>query len=152
MMYKVVHNLVHLPVYYMTPIVSVRGHSQRFLVPFARTLVYLNSNFPDTIRWWNSLSQPVISCTTVDSFKREVEYVSYARLVLSVLKCTVNRDTSRLSAYQLSCTTHVPVRVYAKSTVSVLQWKRKKRFVTQSKNKSERLGTSISLAPSGSFS
>lgn len=129
MMYKVVHNLVDLPVYYLTPIVSVRGHSQRFLVPFARTLVYLNSNFPDTIRWWNSLSQPVISCTNVDSFKREVEYVSYARLVLSVLKCTVNRDTSTLSAYQFSCTTHVPVRVYAKSMVSVLQWKRKKKLL-----------------------
>ena len=57
MMYRIVYNLVHIPASHLTtliPSISVRGHNMKFLVPYARTLVFLRSFFPDTIRTWNS--------------------------------------------------------------------------------------------------
>ena len=76
MMFRIIHGLVDVPTTYLIPTVGVvRGHDQRFLVPFARTLVYQRSFFPDSIRLWNCLPQTVVSCTTLDSFKREVQQV-----------------------------------------------------------------------------
>ena len=72
MLFRVVHGLVDVRATYLIPTMSVRGHDQRFLVPYARTLTYQKSYFPDSIRLWNSLPQTVVSCTTLDSFKREV--------------------------------------------------------------------------------
>ena len=42
--------LVDISVNRLTPTISVRGYNMRFLVPFARTLIYQRSFFPDTIR------------------------------------------------------------------------------------------------------
>ena len=75
MMYRIVYNLVDIPASHLMPTISVRGHSMRFLVPYARSLVYQRSFFPDTIRIWNSLPQPVVSCPTLDSFKGEVRSI-----------------------------------------------------------------------------
>ncbi|KAH3816035.1 hypothetical protein DPMN_144577 [Dreissena polymorpha] len=69
-------NLVDVPITYRMPISSVRGHGTCYLVPFARTQIYQNSFFPDTIRLWNRLTQTIVSCSSVDSFKEEVQSIS----------------------------------------------------------------------------
>ncbi len=58
-MYRIVHNLVDVPTTYLIPISSARGHGTCYLVPFARTECYQKSFFPDTIRLWNRLPQPL---------------------------------------------------------------------------------------------
>ena len=70
MMYRIVNGLVEVPTTSLTTTISARGHGLHYLVPFARTQCYQRSFFPDTIRLWNSLPQSVVSCTTIDSFKR----------------------------------------------------------------------------------
>ena len=75
MVYRIVNSLVDIPADQLIPTISVRGHNMRFMVPFARTLVYQRSFFPDTIRLWNSLPQSAVSCPTLDSFKREVQAI-----------------------------------------------------------------------------
>ena len=76
MMHRIVNKTVDIPTTHLHPTTSVRGHSQRFLVPFARTQTYQRSFFPDTIRIWNSLPQTVVSCTSTDSFKGKVQTVT----------------------------------------------------------------------------
>ena len=76
MFYRVVHELIAVPTTNLQPVIStVRGHNERFLVPYARTQVYRHSFFPDTIRIWNGLPQHIVSCTTLESFKRGVQVV-----------------------------------------------------------------------------
>ncbi|VDI74213.1 Hypothetical predicted protein [Mytilus galloprovincialis] len=48
---------------------TLRGHNQRFLVPFARTQLYQYSFFPDAIRLWNSLPPTTVACNSIDTFK-----------------------------------------------------------------------------------
>ncbi|KAH3871096.1 hypothetical protein DPMN_034290 [Dreissena polymorpha] len=76
MMYRIVHNLVDVPTTYLIPISSARGNGTCYLVPFARTESYQKSFFPDTIRIWNRLSQTIVSCSTGNSFKEEVQSIS----------------------------------------------------------------------------
>ena len=47
--------------------VSLQGHHQQFRVPFARTLIYQKTFFPDAIRMWNSLPADVVQCTSADT-------------------------------------------------------------------------------------
>ncbi|KAK3106679.1 hypothetical protein FSP39_025024 [Pinctada imbricata] len=62
MMYRIVNNLVDIPTSYLTPTaINIRGHNQKFLVPYARTSAYKYSFFPGAIRIWNSLPQSVIA-------------------------------------------------------------------------------------------
>ena len=73
MMYRIVNNLVDIPTTHLIPAaVTIRGHSQKFLVPYARTSTYRQSFFPDSIRTWNSLSQQAISSESLDAFKRSL--------------------------------------------------------------------------------
>ena len=75
MMYRIVYSLVDIPSSHLTPTLSVRGHNMKSLIPYARTFTYQRSFFPDTIRMWNSLPQTVVSCSTQDSFREEVQLV-----------------------------------------------------------------------------
>ena len=59
----------------LTISVRIRCHNMRFLVPYATTLAYQRFFFPVNIRIWNSLSKPVVSCPTLDSFKRKVQSI-----------------------------------------------------------------------------
>ena len=106
MMYQIVYSLVDIPSSHLTPTLSVQGHYMKFLIPYARTVTYQRSFFPDTIRMWNSLPQTVVSCLTLDSFREEVQPV---RLALNDFNRTVNRYFSH-HLNDCSCTTYAPVR------------------------------------------
>ena len=79
MIHRMVNSLVDTPSnVYLIPVTrasaSLRGHSQRFQVPFARTQTYQTSFFPHAIRLWNSLPESTI-CTSPDHFKQEVQRI-----------------------------------------------------------------------------
>ena len=77
MMFRIVHGLIGIPPSYLAtaPRMSQRGHSQKFIVPFARTDVFQHTFFPDAIRLWNSLPEDVVNCTSVDQFRSEVQRI-----------------------------------------------------------------------------
>lgn len=78
MFYRIVNGLIAIPAdeHLRSIISSTRlGHQQRYLVPYARSETYMKSFFPDTIRIWNGLAPKIVACTTLDSFKREVQSV-----------------------------------------------------------------------------
>jgi len=57
---QILHGLVEIPIS-LTPLSSsTRGHSQRFVTPFARTETYLHSFLPSTITLWNSLPNSLV--------------------------------------------------------------------------------------------
>ena len=70
MMFRIVNSLVDIPPTHLIPAaVTIRGHSQKFLVPYARTSTYRQSFFPDAIRTWNSLPQYAVACESLEAFK-----------------------------------------------------------------------------------
>ena len=76
MMYKIIHQTVDVTSTALSKTVGVRGHSHRYLVPFARTLIYQKSFFPDTIRLWNSLPPAVVTCTDIEAFRLQVQAIN----------------------------------------------------------------------------
>ena len=61
MFYKILHSIVDATIT-LTPLsTSTRGHSQRFVTPFAGTDTYSNSFIPSTINLWNSLSDSLVN-------------------------------------------------------------------------------------------
>ena len=67
-MYRIVYHLVNISSFHLTLTISLRGHSMKFLIPYARTSTYQKSFFTDTIRLWNSLPHIVLRCSTIYSF------------------------------------------------------------------------------------
>ena len=76
MMYRVVYQLIDIPLYILVPIISPRGNNITFLVPYARTLMYQKSFFPDTIRIWNSLPSEVVTAPSIDSFRTRIQTIN----------------------------------------------------------------------------
>ena len=74
MMFLIVNSLVDIPPTHLIPAaVTIRGHSQKFLVPYARTSTYRQSFFPDAIRTWNSLPQYAVACESLEAFKGSLQ-------------------------------------------------------------------------------
>ena len=75
MMFKIIRNLVDIPVnFYLTPVPmthDTRGHNMRFMQSMTRNS-YLHSIFPSAIKIWNSLSQHVIDSKDIDEFKQRL--------------------------------------------------------------------------------
>ena len=72
MMYRITHALVDIPVaqyLHQATVMHIRGHSQRYMLPFCRTDVYRHSFFPARIRLWNQLPEHVATAQTLESFK-----------------------------------------------------------------------------------
>ena len=67
MFYKIVNNLVAVPAPTVRQPIFIRGYSHRYLVPFARTIAYQHSFYPDAIRLWN-LACTVNKCTNCTKF------------------------------------------------------------------------------------
>jgi hypothetical protein len=78
MMYRIVHGLVDIPTTHLTPQArSVRGHMYRYKIPFARTLIYQRSFFPDTIRIWNNLPAQIVEQSSLESFRQGLDNTKY---------------------------------------------------------------------------
>ena len=73
MMYRIVNGLVATPPTELhASTTTARGHTARFIVLYARTQLYRHSFFPDTIRIWNGLPQPLVESTSLETFKQGV--------------------------------------------------------------------------------
>ena len=75
MFYKIVNNLVAVPAPTVRQPIVIRGYSHRYLVPFARTIVYQHSFYPDAIRLWNSIPPSTVLCDNADSFSQQVQQI-----------------------------------------------------------------------------
>ena len=75
MMFRIVNGLVDIPTSFLTPTLMMRGHTQKYLVPFARTVVYQHSFFPDGIRLWNALPQQLVDSSSLDCFRGQVQSI-----------------------------------------------------------------------------
>ena len=76
MMYRVVNQQIDIPSQILVPTISPRGNNISYLVPYARTLTYQKSFFPDGIRIWNSLPSVAVCAPSVDSFKFQIQAVN----------------------------------------------------------------------------
>lgn len=76
MMHRIINLQTDIPQTYLVPVLtSHRGHTRQFQIPFARTLVYQKSFFPDSIRLWNSLPDELVNTTSANLFKQEVQSI-----------------------------------------------------------------------------
>ena len=69
-LFKIVHNLCSLN--RTLPLISPYSHNTRcltFLQPFARTVAFRSSFFPDAISYWNCLPECVVSSPSYHVFK-----------------------------------------------------------------------------------
>ena len=75
MVYRILNSLVDVPAaQYFNPVsTSLRGHQLKIHIPYARTCTYQKTFVPDAIRLWNSLPANTVTCTSVVSFKTEVQ-------------------------------------------------------------------------------
>ena len=73
MMYRVVNQLIDIPSRILVPTISPRGNNITFLVPYARTIIYQQSFFPDGIRIWNSLPSQAVIAPFIDCFKSQIQ-------------------------------------------------------------------------------
>jgi len=76
MMYRIINSYIDIPGSYLVQATQTnRGHTMKLLVPNARTLTYQRSFFPDSIRLWNILPQEVVSCTSLELFKQQLQVI-----------------------------------------------------------------------------
>ena len=73
MFYKIVNNLVAIPAPTVRQPIVIRGYSHRYLVPFARTIVYQHSFYPDANKLWNSIPPSLMLCENAASFSQQVQ-------------------------------------------------------------------------------
>ena len=69
LMYKVVHNLVAVPITYHPPRSPRYMECVRFITYHCRVNVYQHSFFPRTVILWNQLPESTINLESLDSFK-----------------------------------------------------------------------------------
>ena len=71
MLYKIHGGLVDIPAKtFLTPVArSMRGQTEKLLVPQSRTNAHLHSFFPSAIRLWNSLPQEAVAASSLPAFK-----------------------------------------------------------------------------------
>ena len=73
MLYRIRNGLIDIPSDHLVPARrTVRGNTQRLLVPGTRTDLMRGSFFPATIRLWNALPQEVVDSPSLDIFKSRV--------------------------------------------------------------------------------
>ena len=78
MMYKILNDLVAAPKNDLQKATaSLRGHSQRQMIPHTRTQTYQSSFFPDSIRIWNGLTEKMVSSKTLDTFKLNTNSLTF---------------------------------------------------------------------------
>ena len=70
---RVVNQLIDIPSQILVPTISPRGNNITFLVPYARTIIYQKSFFPDGIRIWNTLPSQAVIAPSIDCFKSQFQ-------------------------------------------------------------------------------
>ena len=73
MVFRMVNGLVDLPATLLIPAPAMRGHSKKYLVPFARVGIYQHSFVPDSIRLWNALPQRLVDIPSLGCFRNSLE-------------------------------------------------------------------------------
>ena len=73
MVYRMANGLVDLPASLLVPSPAIRGHSKKYLVPFARVGIYQHSFVLDGIRLWNALPQRLVDSPSLDCFRNSLE-------------------------------------------------------------------------------
>ena len=96
MFYKILHDLVDASFTLTSLSTSTRGHSQRFVIRFARTDTYLNSFLPSTINLWNSLPESLVDLNDIYLYTSYILtnscIISYLCAVLFVSFYTVSNN------------------------------------------------------------
>ena len=68
---------IPLTYYQAAPVATLRGHTQKYVIPFARTFAFQRSFFLDSIGLWNLLPQETVGCATLDQFRRDVQHIQH---------------------------------------------------------------------------
>ena len=69
MMFRITNDLVDVNLPLIPAGRSLRGHSNKFVIPHTKSAVYQKSFLPDTIRMWNSLPQEIAESNSLNIFK-----------------------------------------------------------------------------------
>ena len=69
LLFKIVNNLVDIKPTMLNQSTAHLGEHHRYIVPYARTLLYKHSFFPSAIRAWNSLKVEETSVGTPEAFR-----------------------------------------------------------------------------------
>ena len=77
MLYRIVNDLVDIPAtdYLLQAPTTRKNSDATFRVPYARTLAYQRSFFPDSTRLWNGLPSDVIAAESLDTFKDRLSHL-----------------------------------------------------------------------------
>ena len=77
MLYRIVNDLVDIPAtdYLLQAPTTRKNSDATFRVPYAQTLAYQRSFFPDSTRLWNGLTSDVIAAESLDTFKDRLSHL-----------------------------------------------------------------------------
>ena len=72
MQFRIAHNLVDIPAAdHLQTYNSRKGNAAKFRVPYARTVAYRHSFFPDVTRMWNALPSDIVTAGSIDLLKKK---------------------------------------------------------------------------------
>ena len=78
MMFRIRNNQIDIPHDHLIPTArSLRGNTQKMMVPRTRTSLMKGSFFPDTIRLWNALPQQIVDSPTLEIFKDKIKEIKF---------------------------------------------------------------------------
>ena len=79
MIYRITHSHIDIPAdQFLHPVIlSTRGPSLRYMLPYCRMDVYRHSFFPAGIRLWNQLLEHVAAAQTLEDFKVGIAGLHY---------------------------------------------------------------------------
>ena len=72
MLYRIINDLVDIPDDHLLQTPTTRRSNAAFRVPYARTLAYQRSFFPDSVRLWNGLSSDITAAESLGAFKNRL--------------------------------------------------------------------------------
>jgi len=89
--FKIIHSLIDIPANtHLIPLSSdhiTRDYQWRFKQPMTKINSYLHSFFPSAIKIWNSLSDDIVSSTTLNQFKQKLAGLDLNYLFCNLLNC-----------------------------------------------------------------
>ena len=80
MLYKIKHQLVNVDHNHLT-----ETRNLKFFVPYSRTKYHMNSYFPTTIRYWNSLPYSIRASTSLCCFSTGLATILHFKIIIMFL-------------------------------------------------------------------